>query len=66
MYKVTVVATAGTATQEAAVTVTEVEDEDLRTRYDANGDGSIDKEEARAAVTDYFDGGISLYFVGSS
>ena len=31
-------------------------DGDLQTRYDANGDGRIDKEEARAAVTDYFNG----------
>ena len=79
VYEVTVVATAGTATQEAAVTVTvtnvEDEEEDLQTRYDANGDGSIDKEEARAAVTDYFESVITkeearevitLYFAGSS
>ena len=77
VYEVTVVATAGTATQEAAVTVTvtNLQEEDLKTTYDANGDGSIDKEEARAAVTDYFEGVITkeearavitLYFAGSS
>ena len=62
MYEVTVVATAGTATEEAAVTVTvaDVDDEgtgdDLVDRYDMDNSGTIDKDEVLTAIDDYLFG----------
>ena len=60
VYEVTVVATAGTATQEAVVTVTvanldddEGTGDDLVDRYDTNNSGTIDKDEVLSAITDY-------------
>ena len=62
VYMVTVVATDGTNTdtQTVAVTVTEVDEtveSDLKTRYDANENGKIDKSEVYTAIDDYLDGG---------
>ena len=70
-----------TATRDVVVTVTNVDDdepvigESLLDRYDADDNGTIEKEEARAAVTDYFTGAIDkeearevikLYFASGS
>ena len=63
VYRVTLTARdsePNTATRDVVVTVTNVVGdepvigESLLDRYDANDDGMIEKEEARAAVTDYF------------
>ena len=79
-YSVEVTATDSSgASDTIAVTIT-VTDEDepvdtLLTRYDADDSGEIEKEEARAAVADYFDGVIgkeearaviTLYFEAAS
>ena len=62
VYEVTVVAMAGTATQEAAVTVTvaDVDEggtgDDLVDRYDTDDSGSIDKDEVLTAIDDYLFG----------
>ena len=79
VYEVTVVANDGTneASQSVTITVTDKDEpaDTLLTRYDADNSGQIEKEEARAAVTDYFDGVIdkeearaviTLYFQAGS
>ena len=58
VYEVTVVANDGTneASREVTITVTDEDEpvDSLLTRYDADDSGQIEKEEARAAFTDYF------------
>ena len=62
VYEVTVNAGDGTdsAMRDVRVTVTDVDDSDLRTRYDADGNGSIDLGELNTAIDDYLAGRIEL------